>query len=306
MSKDSIFINPLTDFGFKYLFGRHADKEFILSFLNSLIGAPTPIRKVTFIDKENQGDSVEDRALIYDLHCEMEDGSKIIVEMQNRYQTYFADRAIYYLSADLYSQAKKGNEWDYRLTPVYGVYLMNFEWREVEEQHLREDVCLYNLQTRSVFSDRMRMNFLKIQMLHKDADECKTTLERWLYIFKHMEKMEAIPQTFMRVPVFRNLGRVARYAALSEKDKEAYKASLKAYRDAYAADEAAKELGRSEGLAQGLEEGLAQGLEKGLAQGLEKGRVEAFRNMVSFGISVDQIASKYGMSAEEVLKAINA
>ena len=317
-NKTSIFINPLTDFGFKYIFGRHADKEFIMSFLNALFGNPVPITKVTFIDKENKGESKEDRALIYDLHCEMEDGSKIIVEMQNRYQDYFADRALYYLAADLYSQAEKGDEWDYRLTPVYGVFLMNFEWKEVEEQYLREDVCLYNMQTRKVFSDRMRMTFLKIPMLDKDADECETTLERWLYLLKNMEKMEAIPQTFMKEPVFRSLERVARYAALSENDKKAYKASLKAYRDAYAADEASRNRGkaegraeglaegRAEGLAEGMKKGLAEGMKKGLAQGIEKERAESFRNMISFGVSPAQIAKKYGITEEDVLIAVNS
>lgn len=172
----------------------------------------------------------------------------------------------------------------------------------MEEQHLREDVCLYNMQTGKIFSDRMRMTFLKIPMLNKDANECQTTLERWLYILKNMEKMEAIPQTFMKEPVFRSLERVARYAALSENDKKAYKASLKAYRDAYAADEASRNRGKAEGRA----EGLAEGMEKGLALGIEKERVESFRNMISFGVSPSQIAKKYGITEEDVLTAVNS
>ncbi len=56
----NIFINPLTDFGFKYLFGRHADKEFILSFLNALKITPSPIKDVKFIDKEKKGESKDD------------------------------------------------------------------------------------------------------------------------------------------------------------------------------------------------------------------------------------------------------
>ncbi|MDE6272836.1 MAG: Rpn family recombination-promoting nuclease/putative transposase, partial [Muribaculaceae bacterium] len=183
-NSESIYINPLTDFGFKFLFGKHADKEFILSFLNSLINGPSPITDVTFIDKEKKGEAKDDRALIYDLHCELADKTKIIVEMQNRYQSYFDDRALYYLAADIYSQGEKGDSWNYKLTPVYGVFLMNFEWKDSKEQHLREDICLYNMQSQlrcrslspgnwediclynmqsqRIFSDKMRMTFLKI------------------------------------------------------------------------------------------------------------------------------------------------
>ncbi|MDE6548402.1 MAG: Rpn family recombination-promoting nuclease/putative transposase [Muribaculaceae bacterium] len=249
----SKFINPLTDFGFKYIFGRHADKEFIISFLNALQIGPKPITDVTFIDKEKKGESKDDRALIYDLHCQLEDHSMIIVEMQNRYQTHFDDRALYYLSADIYSQGEKGEGWDYELTPVYGVFLMNFEWKNVREQHIREDVCLCNMQTKEVFSDKMRMTFLKIPMMEKDAEECETVLEKWLFIFKNMEKMEALPQTFTKDPVFRRLGEKAKYAALTEKEKKAYRESLKVYRDNYAIAETERTLGRAEGRAEGIE-----------------------------------------------------
>lgn len=31
------FINPMTDFGFKYLFGREDSKDFLIDFLNNLL-----------------------------------------------------------------------------------------------------------------------------------------------------------------------------------------------------------------------------------------------------------------------------
>lgn len=68
---------------------------------------------------------------IYNLHCKLEDGSKIIVEIQNRYQTHFDDRALYYLSADIYAQGEKGDGWDYSLTPVYGIFLKDYPQRGV-------------------------------------------------------------------------------------------------------------------------------------------------------------------------------
>lgn len=262
----STYINPLTDFGFKYIFGRHADKEFIISFLNALKIGPRPIADVKFIDKEKKGESKEDRALIYDLHCELEDGSKIIVEMQNRYQTHFDDRAIYYLSGDLYAQGEKGEGWDYKLIPVYGIFLMNFEWRDVGEQYLKEDVCLYNMQTKKVFSDKMGMTFLKLPMMDKDAEECDNVLDRWIYLLKNMEKMETMPQTFTNDPVFKRLGKVARYAALTDKDKKAYKESLKVYRDNYAIAETERTIGRAEGRAEAIAEKTRVAREMGLSE----------------------------------------
>lgn len=301
ITNTTIYINLLTDFGFRYIFGPNADKDFIISFLNSLNAGSTPITDVIFFDKNNNGDYENDRALIYDLHCELKDGRKIIVEMQNRYLTHYDDRALYYLASDLNAQGKS-EHWNYNLTPVYGVFLMNFEWKDVEEQYLREDVCLYNLQTRKVFSDRLRMTFLRIPLLHKHAGDCKSTLDRWLWLFKYMENMEAMPQSFIQDPVFRKLAQATQYANLSEKDRENYRKSLKAYRNSYAIYETE----RAEGHAQGLAQGIAEGRAAGKAEGRAEERKASFKTMLSFGISPEQIAAKYRMQVDEVLRIANS
>ena len=43
-----------------------------------------------------------------DVYCEVENGEKFIVEMQNAYQTYFKDRALFYSTFPVREQAPKG------------------------------------------------------------------------------------------------------------------------------------------------------------------------------------------------------
>lgn len=230
----STFINPLTDFGFKYLFGEEANKKFIISFLNSLMGNGKRIEDVEFVDKEKVNQNKEGRALIYDIHCKTADGGKIIVEMQNRTQSYFDDRALFYLSGDIYLQGRKGKDWDYRLTPVYGIFIMNFDWKDNFTQEIREDVALVNLRSLKLFSDKLKLTFLKIPLMNKTPDECKSALDKWLYLMKHMEDMKAMPTPFLKDPVFKDLNDVAQIAALPAEKRKSYERSLKAYRDWYA------------------------------------------------------------------------
>ncbi|MDE7160094.1 MAG: Rpn family recombination-promoting nuclease/putative transposase [Muribaculaceae bacterium] len=272
--KNEVYINPLTDFGFKYIFGQEKNKVFLLSFLNSLRPEGPKIEDVEFMDKEQVSENKDGRALIYDLHCRTANGGKIIVEMQNRYQTNFDDRALFYLSKDIVNQANKGKDWSYKLTPVYGVFLMNFEWREDPEPVLRDDVYLMNIRTHKVFSDKMSMTFLKIPMMVKNPEECRDTLDRWIYLFKNMETMETIPSVFMKDPIFRELDHVAKVGALNREDKQRYDVSLKRYRDWYAVLDTAITEGRAEGRAEGLAEGRAEGRAEGLAEGRAEGRAE--------------------------------
>ncbi len=250
----SKYINPLTDFGFKLLFGSDANKQYLISFLNALFGDEDKIVDVTYVDKERVPEYATDRALIYDINCTTADGKKLIVEMQNRYQAHFDDRAIFYVSTDLVKQARKGKEWDYSLTPVCGIFLMNFDWRDAGqnnrdfmEKSLIEHVALVNLRTGRMFSDKMRMFFLKLPLMEKSPEECEDMLDIWIYIFKNLEDMNTIPQSFVdRNSIFQDFGNSARVAALSKEERIAYEASLKAYRDNHAIMETERQAGRAE------------------------------------------------------------
>jgi hypothetical protein len=49
MTQGAKYINPLTDFGFKKVFG---NEDIMCDFLNDIIEPKSPIVKVTFLDKE--------------------------------------------------------------------------------------------------------------------------------------------------------------------------------------------------------------------------------------------------------------
>ena len=91
------FINPFTDFGFKFLFGREVEKELLIDFLNDLLVGEHVITDIQFLNSEQQPEVKTERGLIYDIYCVTDTGERIIVEMQNREQPYFKDRALFYL-----------------------------------------------------------------------------------------------------------------------------------------------------------------------------------------------------------------
>ena len=61
---DSVYINPLTDFGFKRLF---YNKELLMSFLNDVVG--TDIKDIVYRPTEGLGWFYEERTIIFDLLC---------------------------------------------------------------------------------------------------------------------------------------------------------------------------------------------------------------------------------------------
>ena len=59
---------------------------------------------------------------------------------------------------------------------------------------------------------------------------------------------------------------------------------------------------REEGIAIGEERGRQKGISLGISQGEHKKALETARNLITLGLSQDQIASVTGLSAEEIDK----
>ena len=73
-----VFINLLTDFGFKRVFGI---KEVMLNFLNTVLDIPGGITDLTYGNVEILGLTKDDRKALYDLICITGNGERIIVEI---------------------------------------------------------------------------------------------------------------------------------------------------------------------------------------------------------------------------------
>ena len=58
-----VYLNPLTDFGFKKLFGEEPNKDLLISFLNTLLPAHHQVSELTYTKNEYQGISASDRTL---------------------------------------------------------------------------------------------------------------------------------------------------------------------------------------------------------------------------------------------------
>jgi len=128
------FINIFTDFGFKKLFGEEPNKDLLISFLNTLLPEKHHIQDLQFTKNEYQGCSALDRKAIFDLSCTSSTGERFIVELQKAKQNYFKDRSLYYATFPIQEQAQRG-DWDYKLTAVYTVGILDF----VFDEDRRED-----------------------------------------------------------------------------------------------------------------------------------------------------------------------
>ena len=77
------YVNFYTDFAFKKLFGTEANKDLLLSFLNSRFEGKEQFLDITYLNTEHLGVSADERKAVFDVYCENEKGEKILIEMQH-------------------------------------------------------------------------------------------------------------------------------------------------------------------------------------------------------------------------------
>ena len=254
------------------------------------------------MNNEQLPDYPEGRGIIYDVYCTTDTGEKIIVEMQNRMQSNFKERSIFYLSRAIVNQGRTGHDWKFEIKAVYGVFLMNFIMDK--NIKLRTDVILADKETGELFSEKFRQIFIALPLFKKSEEECETNFERWIYILNNMETLKRLPFK-ARKAVFEKLEEIADVASMSPKERELYDNSVKVYRDYLVTMDAAEKegikKGMKEGMKEGLKKGLEEGLEEGLKKGLKKGREEALNifqtaiDMKKQGIDNQLIAEKTGL-----------
>ena len=241
------YINPFTDFGFKKIFGQEYNKDLLLDFLNTiLLRGNDPIKEIKYKPTEQYTFTLEDRKSVFDIFCESESGERFIVEMQKNKQTHFLDRTVYYSTLPIIDQAQKGVEWDYKLSAVYVVAVMDFNLN-IDGIH---DGCLHHvklveLESNKVFHDKLTFVYIEMPKFIKKLEELENNIDKWLFVLKNISNLQELPDK-LRNRIFEKLFKVAEIAKYTHEEWMAYQMSLKDYRDNRAAIKTAIEEGRKE------------------------------------------------------------
>lgn len=286
-----VYINPLTDFGFKRIFGTKMNKDLLISFLNALFNGEKVIEDIQYENNEHFGTNSDQRRAIFDVYCTTGDGGHIIVEMQNMYQKFYKDRSIYYSTFPIAEQAKPG-DWNYELKDVYTIGILNFAFPEEDmDKRLVRVVKLTDVLTKEVFYDKLAYYYVELVNFHKGLKELDTLFDKWLYALKNMQNLMSRPEE-LQGRVFTKLFEQAQIAKLTPDERRDYEVSSSAYRDIKNGYDSARETGYNKGKAEGLAEGKAEGA--------KQHAIDMAKKMKQAGLPLNQIATFSGLTLEEI------
>lgn len=278
-------LDPRRDVVFKTIFSKDTEEAAIAR--NSLISAflGRKVKESIVINNEIPIDDIRDKSSRLDLHCILEDETKVDIEMQ-MYNTAdsIQDRLAFYTSLLYVGQAIKGKDFQ-ELKNVYVILISNESLFPNRENHFSK-IC-YRFEDGEEFCTKENIMILELQKIRVPSNIDMDSVEKWGTFFINASdkgKSNLLEQLIKSDEGIYMANTLLEKISQDEKERAIIFEREKILTDYYA--------------------GLAYAEKKGKREGYEQGKQEEKReialSMKRKLIPPDQICEITGLTTEEV------
>ncbi len=174
-NSDNFIMLPTVDFCFKELMQNpKVRKGFIAAILGKV---PETIRQTTLIPTELQKESEEDKLGILDVLVELENRTKMNMEMQVSYFECWTNRVLFYIGKIYTGQIKEGDDYD-KLQKCIHVSILDFIHFPQDKKCCRK-IVFCDAKTGEQYTDLMELHILELKKLPPE-DQNEGGIIRWM------------------------------------------------------------------------------------------------------------------------------
>jgi len=251
-------LDPTLDVVFKLLLTRPKSQDILIALLTAVLRPAKPIVKVKILNSEMPKEGEPEKGIWLDIAVELEDGTRLDIEMQCVKRPAFRLRALYYWARLFGSQLQRGEEYQ-ALRPVISILFLDYQ--DLACSRLHSVFKVLEVHNHEVFSPALEIHVIELpkRMRLDNQAEAEQDLVRWTRFLKASTDEEA--------------QEVAKEDAMIAKANAILKE--------LSADPAAQELARQRQLAlDSYRIELAAAKEEGKKDGLEEGEAKGLRNAI--------------------------
>jgi len=250
------------DFTFKRVFAAEQRKTQLISLIEAFIGEhlQAKIIDLFLLPNEQINKTRKQRAAVFDLHCTDSSGNRFIIEVQISKQDHFLGRLLFYVGETITNLVKKGRKYKFDYPIVYSLSFLNYEPEpRVRRGDIVEHIGLSKLNKHHRKHYRnIHLALAILPRFKKTLEQCETTCDLWLYLFKNLHLMDKIPPKFNN-KLFRPVFEVAKICNFTDSELQDYEANMKYLNDYNNTIEYAKKEGVAIGETRGMKKGIAFG-----------------------------------------------
>lgn len=267
-------ISPKSDVGAKGMFRN----EIVLKyFVSDVIGIPVEeIRSIRLMNTFLRRIRRKQKQGILDVLVELNNHTKIDIEIQVRAGKYWDKRQLFYLSKLYVEDLRSGEDYS-KLKKCVAISILDFNYSEREEYH-----SIYRLRDEqgNEFSDMLELHILELgkKLTGRNA------VDDWVRLF-NAERVEDLDMIKTRNIGIQEAIRELKTMSLGKRLRMEYEAHLKAIRDRKAEDEYVLEAGIRQGEREAMETVVRNALAEGMSDEAilkltqcEQGLIDAVRS----------------------------
>ena len=279
------------DYAFKRVFGVEENKDVLQDLLECTLDIPPEnIAGLELLDKEFHKDSISDKTGVLDVKLRLKNNTIIDIEIQNRWNSEFVQRTIFYW-AKMYTENLKTSEVYTKLPKCITINIVGEGFDLNNLIHSEYNVVEKHINDR--LSDELEIHFLNLAKVKDEEnieqDEKKKKLYNWLK-FIETDDEEVRNMLAQESHMMRKANTTIEVMEMSPKEKWLYENRMK-----YEHDKASwKHVG--------YQEGMLQGEIKGIDKGAYQAKLETAKLMKQANCELDFIIQMTGLSKEEVEK----
>ena len=300
--------NRLNDLYFKRLLGDKRRKNFTLNFLNAMLDRDENnyFTDITFLDKDNEPDTIDGKLSKLDIRADMNDGTQIEIEVQVLPFKLMAERSLFYWSKMYAEQLNKSERYK-KLKRTVAINLLNFDYL-IEEKEWHNVYALLNIKSHRKLTDHMEIHFAEIPKFKlKDIRKMRAS-ETWMAYFSGNYDDKELEELSMNKPIMKEVMDFERSFLMDKMQRREYEQREKALRDYYSYMDETFEDGYDKGFGkgkmEGKMEGRIEGKMEGRIEGRKEGKIEGINEialrMLKRGKELAEIVEDTGLSIEEV------
>ena len=297
-NNENFIMLPKVDFCFKELMHNEKVRR---GFIAAVLGKnPSEILKTTLIPTELRRESPDDKLGILDVMVELEDGTKLNMEMQVPHFDFWPNRVLFYECKVYTGQIRKGESYE-ALKPCIHVSILDFIHFPQDGRCYRK-IAFCDTETGEQYTDLMELHILELRKLPTE-DQNEEGVIRWMRFFSGKTKKE-FEDMAKKDEYIEEAYNELKKLSLDEKKRLEYEARERALHDYNTQMQSAERRGERRGEKRGIEIGERRGIELGKKHGEHTTLMRLAVSMAEKGKTPEETAEVLDLDTAEVRKLL--
>lgn len=217
-----------SDTVFKRIFGSEDFKLATIGLIKGILGLD--VVDVKFLRNELVRETQESRGTFIDVLAECQDGTRVLVEMQNARQEFFLQRMVFYSSKLIATQGPIG-EWDYNFSETYVIAFLNFDITGIRSGNellaADPDRYVFTYETREQNTGVLMPNstcykILLLEKFDKKIEELVTYPEKLLFLLQNATELTNVPGNLQGDPYIETVLAASELAGFTKEQELQY------------------------------------------------------------------------------------